>query len=116
MGIYEELQARGLLAAYQMDNGLRPELLAAEPEVVIEMPEGIQADMEIAAADLPETMTAGEMPEQANVQTEAVSETDFQAEVKPAETVQVKAPEAFLLTDRWKTYNENPEIPISAFC
>lgn len=90
----DDSQARGLLAAYQMDNGLRPELLTAEPEVVIEMPEGIQADMEIAAADFPETMTAGEMTEQANVQTEAVSETDFQAEVKPAETVQVKASEA----------------------
>lgn len=90
----DDSQARGLLAAYQMDNGLRPELLTAEPEVVIEMPEGIQADMGIAAADLPETMTAGEMTEQANVQTKAVSEADFQAEVKPAETIQVKESEA----------------------
>ena len=91
----DDSQARGLLAAYQMGQGLRPELLTAEPEVVIEMPEGIQADTGIAAADLTETMTAVETTAQADVQAEAgeVSAAGFQAEVKPEETVQMKAPE-----------------------
>lgn len=96
----DDSQARGLLAAYQMSQGLRPEVLTTEPEVVIEVPEGIQADTEAAAVD---PAAAGEViteivPEQAEVQPEQAVTSDqavnFQAEVKAQETVQVKEPEA----------------------
>lgn len=86
----DDSQARGLLAAYQMDQGFRPEVLAAEPEVVIEMPEVVEAVPE-AAADLTGEMISVDMTEPVSVQTEAV--TSFQAEVKPQETAQVKESE-----------------------
>lgn len=93
----DDSQARGLLAAYQMDQGFRPELLTAEPEVVIEMPEVVEAVPETANVDLTAEMISVDMPtEQVNVQTEAVVETAVnvvQAEVKPQENVQVKEPE-----------------------
>lgn len=84
----DDSQARGLLAAYQMDQGFRPEVLTVEPEVVIEMTEGVEAVPE--AADLTGTMISDAMTEQPAVQTETAG---FQAEVRSQETVQVKEPE-----------------------
>lgn len=91
----DDSQARGLLAAYQMDQGFRPELLTAEPEVVIEMPEVVEAMPEATAVDLTGEMITGDVTEQAEVQTavEMAAPVDFQAEVKSQETVQVKEPE-----------------------
>lgn len=94
----DDSQARGLLAAYQMSQGMRPEVLTAEPEVVIEMPEAVQAETGVTPV---ETAGAGEMihngSEQINVQPEqpvaADTEMNLQKEAKPQETVQVKAPE-----------------------
>lgn len=95
----DDSQARGLLAAYQMSQGMRPEVLTTEPEVVIEVPEAVQADAEVTAVD---PTAAGEliadgMTEQVNVQPEqnvtADTAANFQAEVKTQETVQVKEPE-----------------------
>ena len=54
----DDSQARGLLAAYQMSQGMRPEVLTAEPEVVIEMPEAVQAETGVTPV---ETAGAGEM-------------------------------------------------------
>lgn len=91
----DDSQARGLLAAYQMDQGLRPELLTAEPEVVIDMPEAVEAVPE-AAVDLAGEMISEAAPEQTGVPAEAAGTevSGFQAEGKPQETVQVKEPEA----------------------
>lgn len=91
----DDSQARGLLAAYQMDQGLRPELLTAEPEVVIDMPEAVEAVPE-AAVDLAGEMISEAVPEQTGVPAEAAGTevSGFQAEGKPQETVQVKEPEA----------------------
>lgn len=91
----DDSQARGLLAAYQMDQGLRPELLTAEPEVVIDMPEAVEAVPE-AAVDLTGEMISEAAPEQAEVLTEAAGTavSGFQAEVTQQETIQVKEPEA----------------------
>ena len=95
----DDSQAMGLLAAYQMSQGMRPEVLTTEPEVVIEVPEAVQADAEVTAVD---PTAAGEliadgMTEQVNVQPEqnvtADTAANFQAEVKTQETVQVKEPE-----------------------
>lgn len=88
----DDSQARGLLAAYQMDQGLRPELLTAEPEVVIDMPEAVEAVPE--AADLTGEMISEAVPEQAEGLTEAAETvaSGFQAEGKQQETVQVKEP------------------------
>lgn len=94
----DDSQARGLLAAYQMSQGMRPEVLATEPEVVIEMPEAVQADTGIAPV---ETAAAGEEiyagADQVGVQPEQTAAADtavnFQAEAKPQEAVQVKVPE-----------------------
>lgn len=94
----DDSQARGLLAAYQMSQGMRPEVLTAEPEVVIEMPEAVQAETGVTPV---ETAGAGEMihngSEQINVQPEqpvaADTEMNLQKEAKLQETVQVKAPE-----------------------
>lgn len=94
----DDSQARGLLAAYQMSQGMRPEVLTAEPEVVIEMPEAVQAETGVTPV---ETAGAGELihngSEQINVQPEqpvaADTEMNLQKEAKPQETVQVKAPE-----------------------
>lgn len=90
----DDSQARGLLAAYQMDQGLRPELLTAEPEVVIDMPEVVEAVPE-AAVDLAEEKIIEAVPEQTGVPAEAAGTavSGFQAEGKPQETVQVKEPE-----------------------
>lgn len=90
----DDSQARGLLAAYQMDQGFRPELLTEEPEVVIEMPEAVEAVPE-AAVDLTGEMISEVVPEQVEVPTEAVETavSGFQAEVKPQETAQVKETE-----------------------
>lgn len=94
----DDSQARGLLAAYQMSQGMRPEVLATEPEVVIEMPEAVQADTGIAPV---ETAAAGEEiyagADQVGMQPEQTAAADtavnFQAEAKPQEAVQVKVPE-----------------------
>lgn len=89
----DDTQARGLLAAYQMDQGLRPELLTAELEVVIEMPEVVEAIPE-TGTDLAGEMISGEMTAQADTQVESAAQTaGFQAEVNAPETTQVKAPE-----------------------
>ncbi len=96
----DDSQARGLLAAYQMSQGMRPEVLTAEPEVVIEMPEAVQAETGVTPV---ETAGAGEMiteaaAEQMPVQPETAeavkpAEVHVQTEAKPQEAVQVKAPE-----------------------
>ena len=49
-------QAQEMLAAYQLGQGLRPELLQAEPEVVIEVPEFTQAGADVEAVDLAATV------------------------------------------------------------
>lgn len=49
-------QAQEMLAAYQLGQGLRPELLQAEPEVVIEVPELTQAMTETEAVDVVPTV------------------------------------------------------------
>lgn len=49
-------QAQEMLAAYQMSQGMRPELLQAEPEVVIEVPELSQAGTEVQAVDVTEAV------------------------------------------------------------
>ena len=98
----DDSQARGLLAAYQMSQGMRPEVLTAEPEVVIEMPEAVQAETGVAPV---ETAGAGEMiteaaaeqmpvqPETAEAEAVKPAEVHVQTEAKPQEAVQVKAPE-----------------------
>ncbi len=45
-------QAQEMLAAYQLGQGLRPEVLVAEPEVAIEVPELTQTVQEVETADL----------------------------------------------------------------
>lgn len=49
-------QAQEMLAAYQLGQGLRPELLQAEPEVVIEVPDLTQAVTETEAVDVMATV------------------------------------------------------------
>lgn len=94
----DDSQARGLLAAYQMSQGLRPEVLTTEPEVVVEVPEVIPVDTEVVPVDPTAAgeMTAEGMTEQANVQpgqnVGADTAVDFQAGVKTQETVQTKEP------------------------
>lgn len=90
----DDSQARGLLAAYQMDQGFRPELLTEEPEVVIEMPEVVEAVPE-AEVDLTGEMISEAMTEQVEMPTEAAESvaSNFQAEMKLQETAKVKEPE-----------------------
>ncbi len=90
----DDSQARGLLAAYQMGQGMRPEILTAEPEVVIEVPEVTGAGVEAVNPSAAGELTAEGMTEQANVQPEQnVTAADLQPEVKAEESVQTKAPE-----------------------
>lgn len=49
-------QVQEMLAAYQLGQGLRPELLQAEPEVVIEVPDLTQAVTETEAVDVMATV------------------------------------------------------------
>ncbi len=90
----DDTQARGLLAAYQMGQGMRPEVLTAEPEVVIEVPEVTDAGVEAVDPAAAGELIAEGMTEQANVQPEQnVTAVNLQSEVKAEESIQTKAPE-----------------------
>lgn len=124
----DDSQARGLLAAYQMDQGMRPELLTAEPEIVIEMPETIQAVTETvdvsaaAAVVMPEqTDVMAEPGEAANdvpIQTETKTKPQGNVSTKEAE-VQTKEPvvrtkESEELAKKPETRTESPKAAETA--
>lgn len=77
----ENSQAQEMLAAYQMSQGMRPELLQAEPEVVIEVPELVQTGPEVQAVDVTAAVETA-------VQTDAAEMTDLQPGIENAGMVQ----------------------------
>ncbi len=98
-------QTQEMLAAYQLSQGMRPELLQAEPEVVIEVPELTQAGTEVQAVDVSEAVEAApqaETPEStdllAGVQDagqaqQAQTGSSLPADVKVSTAEAVKEPE-----------------------
>lgn len=88
-GKEEQVQNNGLLAAYQMAQNFRPEVIQAEPEIVVEeaLPEDIQL--------LPEAEAVPDM----TVQT---------AEVQIAETVQVQQAQPEKAVEEAKPQAEHP--------
>lgn len=98
-------QAQEMLAAYQISQGMRPELLQAEPEVVIEMPELVQAGPEVEAVDLTaavelapqveDTTGIGQQTgfEDAGMVQQVQAETNLPAEAKVQAADPVKEPE-----------------------
>lgn len=94
-------QAQEMLVAYQMSQGLRPELLQAEPEVVIEVPELVQTGPEVEAVELTPQMegtTGIELQtglEDAGVAQQVQTDVNIPAEAKvqAADLVKVKEPE-----------------------
>ncbi len=111
-------QAQEMLAAYQMSQGMRPELLQAEPEVVIEVPELSQAGTEVQAVDVTEAVEVVPQMEvvedtelQAGVQDagltqQAQTEGSFPAEVKVQATETAREPEVQAAEDTVQTVAE----------
>ncbi len=113
----EDSQTQGLLAAYQMAQGLRPELLTTEPEIVIDMPEAIQAVPEESVADMAAFV---EMPEQVDVLAEAAAEEiiadaiPVQEEVKPQDMVRTTEPEIQVKEPQAQVKEEEPKVQAKA--
>lgn len=114
----EKTQTESLLAAYQMDLGMRPEMIQAErPIEEVVMPEGLTEEVLVQAADISSVaeeaipkqlqaealQPAEQMPEEQAEGTKAVT---FQEAVRQAETVSENTPETAAV---WKKSEETGE-------
>lgn len=105
----ESSQAQEMLAAYQISQGLRPELLQAEPEVVIEVPELTQTEPVTEAVDVTEVMDAAD-------QTVDMISTDNQADFQEVTSVHQVQADAMIPAEskvQETNFAKEPEVQMS---